>query len=292
LETGAITDIDYSADGALKELHNSIRTQCAGRKEGQRTGDVREINVFEPVPVTAAVKSLPVSKKAGDVAYSGRARLSRHPARSLPAVLGGFHHHHGAASVQRGAGLLALLDDVPVMLIAFDNAKVSSRPSRWDMHRVLLISSVLALISVVQSVMLLRHVHYQADMTTASRQTAMFMQFVIAGHLLLFSTRSQGFFFQPPWPEWKFFCAIMATQVFAAFMAANGWLVTPISWGLIGYIWLFNVAWLVVLDFVKVALYHHYDTQKAGQASWQKWFHAPLNVYGGRLGNPPPTRGG
>ena len=76
---------------------------------------------------------------------------------------------------------------------------------------------------------------------TAALQTAMFMQLVIAGHLLLFSTRARGFFFQPPWPEWRFFCAIMGTQVFAAFMAAHGWLVTPISWELIGKIWLYNL---------------------------------------------------
>jgi hypothetical protein len=55
----------------------------------------------------------------------------------------------------------------------------------------------------------------------------MFVQLVIAGHLLLFSTRASGFFFQPPFPEWKFFTAIMGTQVLAACMAAFGWLVTP-----------------------------------------------------------------
>jgi hypothetical protein len=54
-------------------------------------------------------------------------------------------------------------------------------------------------------------------------QTAMFMQLVIAGHLLLFSTRASGFFFRPPFPEWKFFTAIVGTQVLAACMAAFGW---------------------------------------------------------------------
>ena len=48
----------------------------------------------------------------------------------------------------------------------------------------------------------------------------------IAGHLLLFSTWSRGFFFQRPFPQWKLFWAIMGTQVFAALMAGNGWLVT------------------------------------------------------------------
>jgi len=81
-------------------------------------------------------------------------------------------------------------------------------------------------------------------MTLAPLQTAMFMQLVIAGHLLLFSTRARSFFFLPPWPEWRFFLAVMGTQVLAACMAAFGWLVEPISWSLIGFIWLYNLVWL------------------------------------------------
>ena len=177
--------------------------------------------------------------------------------------------------------LLALLDDVPVMLIAFDNAKVSSRPSKWDMHRVLTVSSMLSLIGVVQSSGLLRHLHHGLHMELPGLQTAMFMQLVIAGHLLLFSTRSRGFFFQPPFPEWRFFCAIMGTQVFAALMAANGWLVTPISWELIGFIWAYNLGWLLVVDLVKVALYRRYDSQETRQTSWQQWFYAPLDAFRG-----------
>ena len=180
--------------------------------------------------------------------------------------------------------LLALLDDVPVMLIAFDNAKVSPTPSKWDMHRVLMVSSMLALLCVVESAGLLRYLHHDLHIDGSTLQTAMFMQLVIAGHLLLFSTRSRGFFFQRPWPQWKFFTAIMGTQVFAALMAANGWLVSSISWRLIGLIWAYNLAWLVVVDLVKAALYHRYDTHESKQATWQQWFHTPLDAYRGRLG--------
>jgi H+-transporting ATPase len=37
--------------------------------------------------------------------------------------------------------MLALLDDIPIMTIAFDQAVVPQRPVRWDMSRVLIISS-------------------------------------------------------------------------------------------------------------------------------------------------------
>ena len=180
--------------------------------------------------------------------------------------------------------LLALLDDVPVMLIALDNAKVTPRPAKWEMRRVLMVSSMLALLGVVQSVGMLRYMHHELQMTVSSMQTGMFMQLVIAGHLLLFSTRVRSFFFRPPFPQWKLFTAIMGTQVLAALMAANGWLVTPISWGLIGFIWLYNLAWLVVVDAIKVAMFHRLDLVESGQAWWQKTFQARLDAYHGRLG--------
>jgi H+-transporting ATPase len=176
--------------------------------------------------------------------------------------------------------LLALLDDVPVMLIAFDNAKVSSRPCQWNMRRVLMVSSILALVGVVQSSALLRYLHHDMHLELEPLQTAMFMQLVIAGHLLLFSTRAGRFFCEPPLPEWKFFSAIMGTQLVAALMAANGWLLTPISWRLIGFIWVYNLVWLVVIDAIKVALYHYYDTRELGGSV----LATPLDPFGGRLG--------
>ncbi len=177
--------------------------------------------------------------------------------------------------------MLALLDDIPVMLIAFDNAKVSPRPARWDMHRVMFVSCILALFSVVQSCGLLYYLHHHLHLELPQMQTGMFMQLVIAGHVLLFSTRASGLFFQRPFPEWKFFSAIMGTQVFAALMAVNGWLVTPVSWEMIGTIWAYNLTWLIVLDLVKVALYRHYDNQSGGKTGWQSLLHKPLDAFGG-----------
>jgi len=177
--------------------------------------------------------------------------------------------------------LLALLDDVPVMLIAFDKAKVSPLPAKWEMTRVLTISALLGLVGVVQSYGLLHYLHSGLHLELPVLQTAMFLQLVVAGHLLLFATRSTGFFFQRPFPESKFFWAIMGTQVFAALMAAQGWLITPISWGLIGLIWAYNLVWLFVLDVVKLRAHKHFDELETGQKPWQRWFHKSLHSHGG-----------
>ena len=47
--------------------------------------------------------------------------------------------------------LIAVLNDFPIMMIAYDNAPVAERPVRWDMQRVLTISSVLGVLGVIAS---------------------------------------------------------------------------------------------------------------------------------------------
>jgi len=47
--------------------------------------------------------------------------------------------------------ILALLDDIPIMTIAYDNTRIDPKPVRWQMTRVLSISSVLGLLAVAET---------------------------------------------------------------------------------------------------------------------------------------------
>jgi H+-transporting ATPase len=167
------------------------------------------------------------------------------------------------------------------MLIAFDNAKVSPRPSRWDMKRVLVVSSMLALIGVVQSAGLLRILHHETHLDVPAIQADRFMQLVIAGHLLLFWTRSSGSFRQRPFPERTFFGAIMGTQLLAPMLAANSWLLAVISWSRNGIICAHNLAWLVAVDICKLGFYRMFDREAARTTTWQQWSHKLLDSVGG-----------
>jgi len=159
--------------------------------------------------------------------------------------------------------VMSLLDDVPIMTIAYDNTNVSERPISWRMPRVLAISSVMGLFSVFQSFgMLMIGMEALADppvqqflgfTTQAELQTAMFLQLIAGGHLLLFVTRTERWFFLPPFPAPALFWAIMATQVFAVLMCGLGWLVPPITWKLIGWVWVYNLVWMVILGGVRLA---------------------------------------
>jgi H+-transporting ATPase len=157
---------------------------------------------------------------------------------------------------------MSLLDDVPIMTIAYDNTPVSAKPIRWQMTRLLGIAVVLGLFSIIESFGLLligirvvTHPHLQDIFALATEdqlQTVMFLQLVAGGHLLLFTTRTERWFFLPPFPAAPLFVAIVLTQIVAVLMCGFGWLVPAISWTLVGWVWAYNIAWMFVLGPIRL----------------------------------------
>ena len=166
------------------------------------------------------------------------------------------------ARSEDGGASWTLLDDLPIMTIAYDNTPVSENPIRWQMPKLLGVSAVLGSFSVVQSFgTLLIGMEVLSDpdarlcfglWTRPELQTAMFPQLVVGGHLLMFVTRTEGWFFLPPFPAAPLFTAIALTQTVAIAMCGLGWLVEPIGWKLIAWIWAYDLAWLFVLGGVRL----------------------------------------
>jgi H+-transporting ATPase len=169
---------------------------------------------------------------------------------------------------------LAVLDDVPIMTIAFDNAIVPPQPVKWELDRVLVLSSVLGLLAVIQSFGLLYLGDTVHHLDHPHLQTMMFLQLVAGGHLMLFVTRTRGVFWKPPYPNAKLFFAIVATQITAVLMCSQGWLVPSIPWAIIGFVWAYNLGWMILQDVVKLGLYGILDPAR----SWKRSLFQPLRV--------------
>ncbi|MCB0055757.1 MAG: hypothetical protein KDE45_01980, partial [Caldilineaceae bacterium] len=176
--------------------------------------------------------------------------------------------------------LIALLDDVPIMTIAYDHTQVPKEPVRWHMRRLLLIAGFMGLMAVVQTFGLLligmkwiSLPDWQAwiALTQDQVQTAVFLQIVAGGHLLLFVVRSRGSMFRPPYPAVPLLAAVLGTQVLAVLICGFGWFVAPLPWAVIGLVWLYMLAWMVVLDTTKLALYRHLRAD-AGRPAWYTRF--------------------
>jgi H+-transporting ATPase len=158
--------------------------------------------------------------------------------------------------------IMSLLDDIPILTIAYDNTPVSEAPIRWQMPHILGTSAVLGLFSVAESfgllligIKTLSHPQFQmlfGVSTQAQLQTVMFLQLVAGGHLLLFVARTERWFFLPPFPAPPLFIAILLTQVVAVLMCGCGWLMDPISWRLVGWVWVYNLIWMLMLGGVRL----------------------------------------
>jgi hypothetical protein len=85
--------------------------------------------------------------------------------------------------------LIAVLNDFPIMTIAYDNAPIAERPVRWGMHRVLTISTVLGIVS---SFGVFWAAQRNFRFPRHFIQTLIFLKLLIAGHLTIYLTRNTG----------------------------------------------------------------------------------------------------
>jgi len=185
--------------------------------------------------------------------------------------------------------LLALLDDIPIMTIAYDNARVSKEPIRWQMGRILSISTVFGVTAVVQTFGLfivcmawLRSPEWQQwiPLDVTHLQTIIFLQLVAGGHLMLFLTRARNSFLKPPYPSWQLFTAVVGTQVFAALICAYGLFVPAIDWIVIALVWLYNIAWMFIQDMIKLLAYSLIDNKAKHYKKFLHVMNRNLKDYG------------
>jgi H+-transporting ATPase len=154
--------------------------------------------------------------------------------------------------------LLALLNDLPIMTIAYDNTWLDPQPVRWQMPLVLRLATVLGTVGVFETFLLLVFARSYVGVGLAQLQSLIFLKLVVAGHMTLFVARTRKRFFTRPYPAWLLLGAILTTQTIAALIVGFGLFVTAIPWTWIGYVWLYCIAWIFVEDWAKLKVYKHY----------------------------------
>jgi H+-transporting ATPase len=152
--------------------------------------------------------------------------------------------------------LLALLNDIPIMMIAYDNAKVNMQPERWNMREVLSIATFLGFIGVVFSFglyLLAREVYHLSPETT---QTLMFLKLAVGGHLTIYLTRTgRNPFWAKPYPNWRLLVATEATQFVGLLFAVYGILMEPLGWAKAMYVVAYVILAFFITNFLKERLF-------------------------------------
>jgi H+-transporting ATPase len=151
--------------------------------------------------------------------------------------------------------VLALLNDLPIMMIAFDNVVLPGKPVRWDTSRVLILATSLGVLGVFASfgILYLGLMVFHLDPLTL--QTLIFLKLAVAGHMTIYLTRTRGHpFWYRPFPALRLFIAAESTQLLATIMAVYGILMPAIGWGFAAFIWGYAFLFFVLANFFKMGI--------------------------------------
>jgi len=151
--------------------------------------------------------------------------------------------------------LLALLNDLPILAIAYDNTKVNTRPVRWNMFEMLTVSTALGVTGVIGS-FLLFFILKETGFSESMIQSMMFLKLIVAGHSTLYITRTDGWFWRRPWPAPILLGATFGTEILGTIFAVYGILITPIGWTYALWMWAYALLWFVVDNAAKMLAYH------------------------------------
>jgi H+-transporting ATPase len=156
--------------------------------------------------------------------------------------------------------LLAILNDLPVITIAYDNVKYSDLPEKWDMRRVLGIATFLGIIGVFSSfgLLLIGTDILHIGLNNPILQSFIYLKLSVAGHLVLLVARTKGHFWEVR-PAKILLFAVIGTQLTATLLTVYGILLPAMGWLLAGIVWGYALALFLLTDFLKVQLYKLLD---------------------------------
>lgn len=159
--------------------------------------------------------------------------------------------------------LLALLNDLPILMIATDHTKLQKRPVRWYMKDILILSSWLGIAGVISSFLLFYVAMTVMHLPESYVQTMFFVKMVVAGHNTIFNTRTDDWFYKKPWPSGKLFWTSQLTAILGTIIGIYGFgLMQPLGWFMGLFLWGYAIVWFVFNDAVKVAIVKYYKRKK------------------------------
>jgi H+-transporting ATPase len=150
--------------------------------------------------------------------------------------------------------LLAILNDLPIITIAYDKVRYSNFPEKWNMRVIIGIAFMLGILGVIESFGLFFVGYRLLDLTPAVLQSFMYLKLSVAGHLTVFMARTKGHFWSVR-PANQLLLAVILTQFTATLITVYGILLPPMGWALAGLVWGEAISVFLLIDLVKVRFY-------------------------------------
>jgi H+-transporting ATPase len=132
--------------------------------------------------------------------------------------------------------LQVLLNDIPILSIAYDNVRPDDKPARWDMREIMSVATYLGFMGVVFSFVLFYIGLEILHLDQGTLQTLNFLKFTVSGYLYIYMGRTRRMFWTLK-PGALMLWSGVISRALATAIAVFGWWVPPISWQLAGLVW-------------------------------------------------------
>jgi H+-transporting ATPase len=170
--------------------------------------------------------------------------------------------------------ILALLNDLPIMTIAYDNVKVRAKPVRWRMRDVLIVASLLGATGLVSSFSLFLIGLDVLHLDMGTLQTLIFLKMTVAGHMTIYLARTGVYhFWERPLPAKVLFFTAEITQLGGTLLAVYGVFMSPLGWALAGLVWGYALLAFVITDLLKI---HFFRWMRHGEIHHDEMQHTPI----------------
>jgi H+-transporting ATPase len=152
--------------------------------------------------------------------------------------------------------LLALLNDLPILTISYDNVRYSAKPEKWDLRTVIWVATFLGMIGVAVSIFTLYLGVDVFHLDQFQIQSFVYLKLSVGGHLVLLVARTKGHFWTVK-PAKPLIIAIIITQLVATILVTFGILLPLLPIQYVAFIWAEMLIVFVITDYLKVGLYSY-----------------------------------
>ncbi len=168
------------------------------------------------------------------------------------AVIGVLFHTYPLTPVQ--IILIALLNDLPIITMAYDRVAVPMAPAAANPKKRFTLATIFGLNGVANSLFLLWFAVSWLHLPWAVVQTMFFLKLTVSGHMLIYLAHTER-----PWysflPAKSIIWATSLTQIVASLIAFFGFLTAPISIAYIVLIWVWSFGWMQIGELSKRLFY-------------------------------------
>lgn len=146
--------------------------------------------------------------------------------------------------------LLALLNDLPIITLAFNRVAVSKKPSTINVRRRFILSLLYGSVGILNSTLMLTLATLVFHLPWDQIQTLFFLKMTVSGHLLIYVAHTQKRWWRFL-PSKEVIWATSLTQLVASLLALFGIFMTAVPLTYVIAIWLWALLWMQVTELTK-----------------------------------------